>query len=155
MAIVHWAPLRELETLQQEMNQLFDALTPNVDQQIDQRTVSPKGTAFVPAAELRETPEAIYLRVELPGMDAKALDVQVMAEAVSISGTRQAESHSDAEKAGIVRSEFRYGTFQRVIPLPAQVQNDKVEADYTNGILSLMLPKVEAEKHKVVKVNLG
>jgi HSP20 family protein len=141
--------LRELETLQQEMNQLFDALTPNVDQ----RTVSPKDTAFVPAAELRETPEAIYLRVELPGMDAKALDVQVMAEAVSVSGTRKAESYS--EKAGVVRSEFRYGTFQRVIPLPAQVQNDKVEADYTNGILSLTLPKVEAEKHKVVKVNLG
>jgi HSP20 family protein len=153
MAIVHWTPLHELETLQQEMNQLFDALTPNVDQRINQRTVSPKGTAFVPAAELRETPEAIYLRVELPGMDAKALDVQVMAEAVSISGTRQAESH--LEKTGVVRSEFRYGRFQRVIPLPAPVQNDKVEADYTNGILSLTLPKVEAEKHKVVKVNLG
>lgn len=150
MAIVNWAPFQEIENLQQEMNQLFDALTPTMSKRSN--GVS-NGTTFIPAAELRETSDAIYLQIELPGMDAKALDVQVMAEAVSISGTRKAEIRSESK--GVVRSEFRYGTFQRVIPLPAQVQNDKVEADYTNGILSLRLPKVEAEKHKVVKVNLG
>jgi HSP20 family protein len=150
MAIVHWAPLREIENLQQEMNQLFDALSPTLSKRTNGGL---NGASFVPAAELRETPEAIYLRVELPGMDAKALDVQVTAEAVSVSGTRKAETRSESD--GVVRSEFRYGSFQRVIPLPAQVQNDKVEADYANGILSLTLPKVDAERHKVVKVNLG
>ncbi|PSB13610.1 molecular chaperone [filamentous cyanobacterium CCP1] len=148
MAIVHWAPLREIENLQQEMNQLFDALSPTVT-----KRGASNGTSFVPAAELHETPDAIHLHVELPGMDAKALDVQVMAEAVSISGTRKAE-HTE-EKGGTIRSEFRYGTFQRVIPLPARVQNDKVEAEYKDGILRLTLPKVEAEKNKIVKVNIG
>ncbi|HAG85143.1 MAG TPA: molecular chaperone, partial [Cyanobacteria bacterium UBA12227] len=50
---------------------------------------------------------------------------------------------------------FRYGKFQRVIPLPARIQNDKVQAEYKNGVLNLTLPKAEEEKTKVVKVNLG
>jgi HSP20 family protein len=53
------------------------------------------------------------------------------------------------------RSEFRYGKFQRVIPLPARVQNDKVQADYQKGVLNLSLPKAEDEKNKVVKIKLG
>lgn len=149
MAIVHWSPIREIENLQREMNQLFDTLAPTTSN----RTTGMNGMAFVPAAELSETQDAIHLKVELPGMDAKELDVQVMAEAVAISGERKAEARS--EQNGMVRSEFRYGKFQRVIPLPSRVQNDKVEANYTNGVLSLTLPKVDAEKNRVVKVNLG
>ncbi|HEY9621890.1 MAG TPA: Hsp20/alpha crystallin family protein [Crinalium sp.] len=145
MALVHWAPFREIETLQRELNQLFDTLGSEPG-----RT---EPTAFVPAAELHETPEAIQLSVEIPGLDAKDLDVQVTAEAVSISGERKSETRT--EEKGVVRSEFRYGTFRRVIPLPARVQNDKVEAEYKNGVLKLNLPKVDAEKNKVVKVNLG
>jgi HSP20 family protein len=146
MAIVHWAPFREVENLQREMNQLFDTLAPsNVNRSGSQR--------FAPLAELQETPEAIHLKVELPGIEAKDLDVQVMAESVSISGERKSETRT--EENGVVRSEFRYGKFERIIPLPTRVHNDQVEADYKDGILSLKLPKVEAEKNKIVKVNLG
>jgi HSP20 family protein len=149
MAMIHWAPMREIENLQREMNQLFDTFAPTANT----RSNGSNGITFVPAAELSETQEAIYLKVELPGMDAKELDVQVMAEAVAISGERKAENQT--EQNGVVRSEFRYGKFQRVIPLPSRVQNDKVEANYVNGVLSLKLPKVDAEKNRVVKVNLG
>ncbi len=55
----------------------------------------------------------------------------------------------------MTRSEFRYGAFQRVISLPTRVQNDQVKADYKDGILHLHLPKAEAEKNQVVKVNIG
>lgn len=102
---------------------------------------------------MHENGDAVYLKLEVPGIDAKNLDVQVTAEAVSISGQRQAETKTDQK--GVTRSEFRYGKFQRVIPLPARIQNDKVEADYQDGILMLTLPKAEAEKTKVVKVNIG
>jgi HSP20 family protein len=54
----------------------------------------------------------------------------------------------------MIRSEFHYGSFARVIPLPAHVQNDKVIAEYKNGILNLTLPKSEEEKKKIVKINL-
>jgi HSP20 family protein len=148
MAIVHWAPFREIENLQREMNQLFDTLAPS-SAGTPSRT---GGISFIPATEIHETPEAVHLKVEVPGLEAKDLDVQVMADAVSISGERKSEART--EENGVVRSEFRYGKFQRVIPLPARIQNDKVDAAYKNGILSLKLPKVEAEKNKVVKINL-
>lgn len=146
MAIVHWSPIQEIENLQREMNQLFDTLSPTVRNRSN-------SVSFVPAVEISETPEAIQLRVEVPGMEAKDLDVQVTAEAVAISGERKSEARH--EEDGMVRSEFRYGKFQRVIPLPSRIQNDKVEAQYKDGVLNLRLPKVDAEKNKVVKVNLG
>lgn len=108
--------------------------------------------AFMPAVEMKETPDAIHLKLEVPGLEAKDLDVQVTQEAVSISGERKSESKT--EENGVTRSEFRYGSFRRVIPLPVRIQNDKVEAEFKNGVLTLNLPKTEEEKNQVVKVNL-
>jgi len=146
MALIRWEPFREIAGLQREMNQLFDTLTPRTEGRVN-------GSSFMPAAEMQETPEAIDLKLEVPGIEAKDLDVQVMAEAVSVSGERKTEQK--IEDKGVTRSEFRYGRFQRVIPLPVRIQNDKVQANYKDGILHLTLPKAEAENNKVFKVNLG
>ncbi|MBD2041966.1 Hsp20/alpha crystallin family protein [Microcoleus sp. FACHB-672] len=146
MALIRWEPFREIDSLQREMNRLFDTLTPTADGRTN-------GVAFIPAAEMQETPEAIHLKLEVPGLEAKDLDVQVTAEAVAISGERRSETKTDEN--GMVRSEFRYGKFQRVIPLPGRVQNNQVQAEYKDGILQLRLPKAEEEKNRVVKVNLG
>ena len=147
MALIRWEPFREIDSLQREMNRLFESLSPTTTSKEN------LGVAFIPPAEIQETPAAIQLKLEVPGMEAKDLDVQVTAEAVSISGERQSETQT--EEKGVTRTEFRYGNFRRVIPLPTPIQNDKVQAEYKNGILSLTLPKVEAEKTKVVKVNIG
>jgi HSP20 family protein len=146
MALIRWEPFREVETLQREMNRLFDSLSPSENS-------DHKGIAFMPAAEMHETQNTIELKLEVPGLEAKDIDVRVTEQAVAISGERQ--SQTKTEERGMTRSEFRYGKFQRVVPLPARVQNDKVQADYNNGVLSLSLPKAEDEKNKVVKVNLG
>ncbi|MGD1909970.1 MAG: Hsp20/alpha crystallin family protein [Rivularia sp. (in: cyanobacteria)] len=130
--LVTWNPWQELNALQRQ----FDRDLPKV-----------------PFSELQVDEEAVYLRLELPGIDAKDLDIQVTEKAVSISGERKSESKN--QESGTFRSEFHYGKFHRVIPLPARVQNTNVTADYKDGILSLALPKTEAEKHKVVKVSLG
>ncbi len=147
MALVRWEPLREFVGLQRDMNRLFDSLAQTGDGGLG------SDIAFIPAAEIQETPEAIHLKLEVPGMEAQDLDVQVTAEAVSINGDRKSETKT--EEKGVTRSEFRYGSFRRVIPLPARIKNDQVQAEYKNGVLSLTLPKAEAEKNKVVKVNLG
>lgn len=147
MALIRWEPFREIDSLQHEMNRLFESLTPTTPRS------EGRGLAFVPPAEMHETPEAIHLDLEVPGMDAQDLDVQVTAEAVSISGERKVETKS--EENGATRTEFRYGKFQRVIPMPTRIQHDNVQAEYKNGILSLTLPKAEAEKNKVVKINVG
>lgn len=146
MALVRWEPFREIDTLQRQMNRLFDELMPTVRETANSIT-------FVPPAEMEETPDAIHLKLEVPGMDAKDLDVQVSADSVSIMGERKSETKT--EEKGMTRTEFRYGKFQRLIPLPARVQNTNVQAEYKDGILKLTLPKAEEEKNKVVKVNLG
>ena len=145
MSLMRWEPFSEIDSLQKEMNRMFDSLAP--------RTTDRLSSAFVPAAEMEETPEAIHLKLEVPGMDASDIDIQVSAEAVSISGERKSETKT--EEKGMTRSEFRYGSFRRVIPLPARVQNTNVNAEYKDGILNVTLPKAEEEKHKVVKVNVG
>jgi len=147
MALVRWQPFGEIETLQNEMNRLFNSVVPTGKFNYEM------GSSFAPAAELEETQDAVLLKLEVPGLEAKDLDVEVTAEAVSIKGERREETKT--EEKGVTRSEFRYGSFQRVIPLPTRVQNDKVEAEYKNGILHLNLPKAEEEKNKVVKLNLG
>jgi len=86
-------------------------------------------------------------------MTAEDLDIQVTADRVSINGERQEKTKTEAK--GVTRTEFRYGHFQREIPLPARIQNTNVKADYKDGILKLTLPKAEEEKHKVVKVSVG
>ena len=145
MSLIRWQPFSEIDSLQKEMNRLFDSLAP--------RTTEELSSAFVPAAEMEETPEAIHLKLEVPGLDAKDIDIQVSADAISISGERKSETTT--EDQGMTRSEFRYGSFRRVIPLPTRVQNTNVNAEYKDGILNLTLPKAEEEKNKVVKVNVG
>lgn len=147
MTLVRWQPFREIESLQRQMNRMFDSMTTTGSDGFN------GGISFMPAVEINETPDAIHLKLEVPGLEAKDLNVQVTQEAVSIKGERKSESKT--EQNGVTRSEFRYGSFQRVIPLPTRIQNDKVEAEFKNGVLTLNLPKAEEEKNKVVKVNLG
>ncbi|MDG2992460.1 Hsp20/alpha crystallin family protein, partial [Candidatus Synechococcus calcipolaris G9] len=130
-----------------EMNRLFDNLVTSNNSQ------EGIGLGFVPRAELVENGDSYTLRLELPGMDVKDLDIQATAEAVSISGERKTERQS--EENGVTRSEFRYGKFQRVIPLPGRINHQDVGANYQDGILSLTLPKADEEKNKVVRINLG
>lgn len=148
MAIVRWEPFREIENMQRQMNQLFDRMISSSD---GDRQIA-NGTSFIPAAEIQETDNEVKLHMELPGVDVNDLDVKVSEDAVAITGERKSETTS--EEKGMRRSEFRYGRFQRVIPLPAQIQNDKVQADFKNGVLSLTLPKSEDHKQKVVSVSL-
>ena len=146
MTLVRWSPWRELDTFQRQMNRLLDdSIVPSRWQDTDDFPV-------VPAAELSETDHALQLKLELPGIEAKDLDIQVTEKSVSISGERKSETKSEEE--GVTRSEFHYGRFQRVIPLPSRIQNTDVKAEYIDGILNLTLPKSEAERNKVVKVNL-
>ena len=145
MALIRWQPFREMEALQRDMNRMFESLAPMEQGSMQQ--------SFMPLAEMEETEDAIHLKVEVPGMNADDLDVQVTKEAVMITGERKTESRS--EKEGMTRSEFRYGKFSRTIPLSTRIDNTNVKGDYKDGILVLELPKAEEEKHKVTRVNLG
>lgn len=147
MALVRFQPLREIDELQREMNRLFDgALQPS-------NRGNGVGLSFSPAAEMEEAEDSYHLKIEVPGMEPGDINIEVTAEAVSISGERKTERRS--EENGMARTEFRYGKFQRVIPLPGRIDNQNVIAECKNGILHLTLPKAEEEKNKVIKVSVG
>ena len=147
MAIVRYNPWQEMSSLQRQLNRLFDdALTPENANNFG-------NWSNFPSAEITEKDDAFHLKLEVPGISAKDLDIQVMADRVAIAGERKSETKS--EENGRTRSEFHYGKFQRVIPLSARIQNTDVKAEYKDGILNLTLPKSEEERNKVVKVNIG
>ena len=142
MAIIRYNPWQEMSSNQRQLNRLFD------DSLFPETWGEWSNFSKIPAAELTQTDDEIHLKLEVPGMSAKDLDIQVMADQVAIAGERKSEIK---EKT---RSEFRYGKFSRVIPLPVKIQNTNVTAEYFDGILNLTLPKAEEEKNKVVKVSL-
>lgn len=146
MSLTRWNPWQEMNSLQRQINRLFDETVVPAD-------VFERGFARVPAAEISETQEAINLKLELPGIEAKDLDIQVTENSVYVSGERKQETKT--EENGVTKTEFHYGKFQRVIPLSTRIQNTEVKAEYKDGILNLTLPKTYEEKNKVVKVNLN
>jgi len=140
MMIRYWQPFREIETLRRQLDHVFDEIA---------NSQSDSPTAWGPAIEMHDDGDHLILKVQLPGIEGKDLDVQVTRDGVAIAGDRPQPEQN------YLHSEFRYGKFQRVINLPVAVQNDQVSADLTNGILTLTLPKVTEARNRVVKVNLG
>lgn len=150
MALVRWDPFREMDMLRRQMDRLFYDLA---EANRDTDTLSEVKASWMPAIEIHDDGSELVLRAEIPGVDAKDLDIQVMRDRVLITGENRYERRS--EEKGQFRSEFRYGKFQRLIPLSTRVQNDQAKAELKDGILTLALPKVEEERNKVFKVNLA
>jgi HSP20 family protein len=146
MALIRWEPFREIDSLQKEMNRLFDTLAPTGNGE-------KPSLSFIPPAEMTETLDAVHLKLEIPGMTADDLNVEVTADDLIVNGERK--SATKTEENGVTRSEFRYGKFHRQIPLPVRVNNTNVTAEYKDGILNVTLPKAEEEKNKVVKVSIN
>ncbi len=146
MKLIRVSPFHEINRLRRDMNSLLDeAFYPNnKDTQPWVDTIN---------AELSQNNEVFYLKLEMPGLEAKDLDISVTINQVVINGERTFEN--PVENSEVIYSEFHYGKFQRVISLPARIQNNNVKADFKNGILTLTLPKAEEEKNKVVKVNIN
>jgi HSP20 family protein len=147
MLVRYWQPWREMETLRRQLDQVFDEL-PRFD-----RPQTALQTTWTPAVELEDAGNHFVLRAQLPGIEAKDLDIQVSKKAVAIRGEHRQEQKS--EENGFFRSEFRYGNFQRIVPLPVAIQNDQVQAEYKDGVLHLTLPKVTEAQNSVVKINLA
>jgi HSP20 family protein len=143
MSLVRFYPLADIDTLHRQMNRLFDELT---------TWDNPNATVLKPAVELLDNEDNLTLRVLLPGIDKKDLDISVTRDVVKIAG--EYRPNPVTKDKGYYISEFNYGKFERIINLPVQIQNDKVTADYSDGILTLTLPKKEEVKNKVFKVNL-
>ncbi|MFO1094378.1 MAG: Hsp20/alpha crystallin family protein [Planctomycetaceae bacterium] len=103
---------------------------------------------FAPAADVSETDGAVEVRIDVPGMDPKDIDVQVSNGLLHVTGERKEEREEKGKTWHKV--ERRTGAFSRTVSLPCEVQDQKTKADYKDGVLTITLPKsVEARPHKV------
>jgi HSP20 family protein len=107
---------------------------------------------FSPAVDIAETDTDIMVTAEIPGMEQKDLDVNLVGDVLTIRGEKKVEHESNDDN--FQRIERSYGSFSRSFALPCEVQQDKVEANYKNGILTLKLPKSEACRKKAVKITI-
>jgi len=107
--------------------------------------------SWQPALELHHTSDALILRAELPGVTSEDLDIQASRDRVLISGRRCAPEQAPGTS---ITSELRYGAFQRIVALPVAIEPDHIEADLSNGILTLTLPKYAAQRPSMVKVQI-
>lgn len=145
MTIARFHPMPDVVSLREAMDRLFE------DSFIRPSTFTglPAGQIAVPV-DLWETPEAYHLRADLPGLTAEDIDINVTADTIAISG--ELKGQSDVTSEGWLRQERRYGKFQRAFSLPMQLDANKVEATFENGVLTLVLPKAEAVRPKQIKV---
>ena len=105
---------------------------------------------FSPSADLAETENALEIRVDAPGMEAKDFDIEVNGNVVTIRGERKEEKEEKGKT--FRRVERRYGTFSRSLTLPCNVNEDEVAAEYASGVLAVTLPKREDAAPKKVAV---
>lgn len=150
MSLMRWQPLKEIDALREQMNHLFDDWMHSANTSNLFRKLSSLNN--LPAIELKETDTDLILSFAVPGMDAKDLDIQVSEDAVSITGEYKEEKIGEA--TGVFHSEFSYGEFKRIVSLPVNVKHDQVKAELNSGVVTLTLPKADATKRNVVKVNL-
>ncbi len=145
MAINRWDPFREVVALQNRVNSLFREMNEGD---------SPLTTAsFVPAVDIYEDAKKIVLKLEVPGMEEKDLDVRVENNSLTVKGERKFEK--DEKEENFHRIERRYGTFYRAFTLPSTVDSEHINASYNNGVLALELSKKPEAQPKQIKVNVG
>jgi HSP20 family protein len=145
--LTRWDPFRELNALQQRMNRLFE------EQYGGGREESLTAGAFAPPVDIYEDEQSIQLKLEVPGIDEKDLDIRVENNVLTVSGERKFEKEEKEEN--FRRVERRYGSFSRSFTLPNTVNTDDIHADYNNGVLNIRLAKRAEAKPKQIKVNVS
>ena len=143
-------PFREL---QQRMNRLFDDVWGDGGRfDLDRWGAPLSGPlgAFAPKVDVRETDEAIEVKAELPGMGEDDIQVSLDRGALTLQGEKRSEKEEETD--GRTYRECTYGSFHRQIPIPCEIDEDRVEAAFRKGVLSVKLPKSAAAKERAKKI---
>ena len=152
MALIRWEPVRELNTIQSEMNRLFNTF---FDAPASSGGHSNGQTLrrWIPAMDLVETEDACVLRADLPGLSEKDVNIELEDNVLTVSGERKAEHEERNE--GYYRVERASGTFSRSLTLPEGVDPEGVSANFERGVLEVRIPKPEQRKPRKVAITVG
>jgi HSP20 family protein len=141
-----------LTTFQQEINRLFDDFFSRGFGLTRFGDFAERFGDFSPQVDITETDKALTVAAELPGLDEKDVEVTLTSNALTISGEKKAEQEEKGQN--YYRMERSYGSFRRTIPLPYEIEADKVEAQFKKGVLTITLPKTEAVQKQVKRITV-
>jgi HSP20 family protein len=140
MAIIRWDPFREMTNVQDQLDRLWRGMLEGRRGQ----------ESWLPAVDVFDTTDAVILKAELAGMDPNEIEIEVDDNVLTLKGERKFEEKVDDER--YYRVERRYGSFQRSIALPQGVRADDIQATYEDGVLTVSVPKAEAEKPRKIAI---
>jgi HSP20 family protein len=148
MALVRWEPVRELNSLQSEMNRLFNTF-------FETPTAGNGGSVrrWVPSMDLAETDTHFVLRADLPGLAEEDVSIELDDNVLTVAGERKSEH--EEKKEGFYRVERSFGEFRRSLTLPDGVDADTIAATFDKGVLEVRIPKPEERKPRRVAIKVG
>src|SRR5215467_5848750 len=144
--LTRWDPFREFSTLQDRMNRLFRDSYGEGQEALSTST-------FAPAVDVYEDEHNVTLKIEVPGIDEKDIDVRIENNLLTVHGERKFEKEEKEEN--FRRVERQYGSFTRSFTMPNTVDTDSVQAHYDKGIMKIQLSKKTEAKPKKIRVNVG
>lgn len=150
MALIRWESVRELSSLQNEMNRLFGSF---FDTPAGNGSNGTTRQRWIPAMDLVETDDHFVLRADLPGLTQQDVDIELEDRVLTVSGERTTEQES--RDNGYYRLELGFGAFSRSLTLPEGVDPDAVQANFENGVLEVRIPKPEEKKPRRVAIGIG
>ncbi len=150
MPIVRWEPFRELAGLQDRMNRLFHESFRSAGAHEDDWAL---GGSWAPPVDIYEQDGSIVLKAELPGIEPKDVDIRVEKNVLTLRGERKLDEQVNRDNYH--RVERSYGAFSRSFTLPTAVDTEKINAEYKDGVLRVLLPTKEEAKPKQISINVG
>lgn len=137
-------PMKEMVIMQKKLGSMFDAMM---------REGYLKNYNSSPAMDFQETGDSYIAKLDMPGMSKEAINVEIDRKVLTVSGDRE-EGTEVSDSSGYYRKERSASSFKRVINLPGEVKVDKVDAKYENGVLTLVLPKLDPEQTSTKKIQV-
>lgn len=144
----YWNPFRQLNSLREEIDRLFESPLAELTSGSQQLL-----SGWLPAVDIHEDNDNFYVQAELPGMSKEDIDISLHDGTLTLCGERKENKRRENDE--VLRSERFLGRFQRTFSLPAPVSADKVKASYTDGVLTITLPKAEEAKPKQIEVKVS
>ncbi len=150
-ALTRWDPFREFSTLQDRMNRVNRLFRESYNPEGAEEALT--ATSFAPPVDIYEDEHNVTLKLEVPGIDEKDIDVRIESNTLIVHGERKIEKEEKEEN--FRRVERQYGSFTRSFTLPSSVDTGQVSAHYDQGVLKIKLAKKAESKPKQIKVNVG
>jgi HSP20 family protein len=152
MSIVRWNPARELLNMEREFNKLFNVFGKRVGTSESDTNTEYENAVWMPLTDIKEDQDSYFVMLDLPGVAKEDVKVSYADGQLSISGERKQEKESKDSKYH--RVERVYGKYYRSFTLPQLVREDKIEAEFKNGQLTVTVPKAEEAKPKEVEIKI-